>query len=332
MSKVAKIGFIMGDAAGIGPEIIIKTLVDDDLRGKYRPIIIGSNNIMEMVKKAVGVKVTFTEISAINEDNHIGEEIELLNREVLANTNFRWGVADEINGKNSIEYLKVGLSLASMGYLDGLVIAPLNKKSMYMAGSRYADEGAMMQDMMNVPLVKIVTKWKKIYRSQVVDHVCFKDILNNLKVEKIVQTIECLGKTITFFNQSKPRIGVAALNPHAGEAGELGDEEALILAPAIEESRKFGFSVSGPYPADTIFKRALENQLDGIAYLYHDQGHIAMKAVAFGEGVLIYSGLPFPVTGPGHGTAYGRAGKGYADHKNFAEATKTCIEMIVERL
>ena len=219
-----------------------------------------------------------------------------------------------------------------MGYLDGLVIAPLNKKSMYIAGSKYADESEMMQDVMNVPLVKIVTKWNKIYRIQVIDHVRFKDILNDLKTEKIVQAIERLGRTIEFFNPSTPRIGVAALNPHAGEDGKLGDEEAFIIAPAIEESRKFGFSVSGPYPADTIFKRALENQLDGVTYLYHDQGHIAMKAVAFGEGVLIYSGLPFPVTGPGHGTAYGRAGKGYADHKNFSEATKTCIEMISKRL
>jgi 4-hydroxythreonine-4-phosphate dehydrogenase len=161
-----------------------------------------------------------------------------------------------------------------------------------------------------------------------VGHVAFREILARLTVDEIVTTIGFLGSTIQRFGVARPQIGVAALNPHAGEGGQFGDEEQTILAPAIEQARgRWPFDLSGPYPADTIWHRAVGGPLDGIVYLYHDQGNIGMKAAAFGEATLIYAGLPICVTSPGHGTAYDIAGQGRADHGNLVQALDTAIEV-----
>lgn len=328
MNKAPNIGIIMGDAAGIGPEIIIKTLVDPKLHMQCNPLIIGSYKIMSLMNDILRNPLELSIADKVAEQEYVSGQIKIFHCEVEKNRHFKWGVPDKINGKNSIAYITEGLRIASEGYVDGLVIAPLNKESMHKAGCTHPDEGSLMREIAGVPLIKLVVKWNDIFRCTVVGHIRFRDILANLNKEKIVETIEYLGKTIELFIPSSPRIGIAALNPHAGEGGEFGDEEKTILAPAIEESKKkFNYLVSGPFPADTVLLRAIRGQLDGVVYLYHDQGNIAMKAAAFGEGVIIYAGLPFCVTTPGHGTAYGRAGKGYADPKNFANALNVCIEI-----
>jgi 4-hydroxythreonine-4-phosphate dehydrogenase len=328
MNKVPKIGILMGDAGGIGPEIIIKTLTDPKFDMSHEPIVIGSYEIMSLMNDILGNPAEIIMVDKTSEEKFSLGRIKVLNGEVEQNKNFKWGIPDGINGKNSIAYIKKGLAMATKGDLDGLVMAPLNKESMHMAGCAHPDEFSLMKEITGITILKGVVKWNNIFRCSVVGHVPFKDIISNLGKENIMKATEYLGKTIEQFIPSTPRIGVAGLNPHAGEGGAFGDEESTILTPAIEESnKKYNYLVSGPYPADTILNRAVRKQLDGIVYLYHDQGNIAMKAVAFGEGVLIYAGLPFCVTNPGHGTAYGRAGKGYADPKNFSKALEVCIEI-----
>jgi 4-hydroxythreonine-4-phosphate dehydrogenase len=329
MNKMPKIGIIMGDAAGIGPEIIIKTLTDLKLRPPCDPLVFGSYEIMSLMNNILGNPAHLVFVETATQEKFLPDRIKVLNCEVEKNRKFKWAVPDEINGRNSVAYIKEGLKMCSKGYVDGLVIGPLNKESMHKAGSTHPDESLLMQEITGVPFVIIVGKWNNIFRCPVIGHVRFRDILANLNKEKIVKTIEYLGKTIELFISSRPRIGVAALNPHAGEGGEFGDEENVILAPAIEESnKKLDYVVSGPYPADTILLRAMRKQIDGIVYLYHDQGNAAVKAAVFGKEVLIYTGLPFCATGPGHGVAYGRAGKGYADPRNFSEALRVCAQLV----
>ena len=319
----------MGDAAGIGPEIIIKTLSDKrfDISNK-QIIIIGSFKIMSLMNNILGNPAKIVKVNKILEKESSLDTIKILDCEEEKNKDFKWGIPDKINGKNTIAYIKKGIELATKGDLDGLVFAPFNKESMHMAGCTHPDEFSLMKEITGIGILKGVVKWNNIFRSSVVGHVAFKDIISNLTQENILTTIEYLGRTIKCFMDSEIRIGVAGLNPHAGEGGAFGNEEENILIPAIEESQKrYSFSISGPYPADTILVRAVRKQLDGIVYLYHDQGNIAMKSAAFGEGVLIYAGLPFCVTNPGHGTAYGRAGKGYADHHNFKSSIEACIDI-----
>lgn len=326
---VKKIGIVMGDAAGIGPEIIIKTLANIKMDSSdTKIVVIGSYNIMSYMNDILGKPAKLQIVEKITDGFDSSKAISILDCEIEKNNNFRWGEPDAINGKNTIEYITRGIEFARKGEIDGIVFAPFNKESMHMAGCIHPDEFSLMKEIIGINTIKGVIKWNDIFRSSVVGHVAFKDIVHKLSVKSIMTTLEFLGKTMESILDSELRIGVAGLNPHAGEGGAFGDEEEKIIIPAIEESRKkYPYVISGPYPADTILVRAIKKQLDGIVYLYHDQGNIAMKSAAFGEGVVIYAGIPFCITNPGHGTAYGRAGKGYAEHYNFLKALETCVEI-----
>jgi len=329
MNNFKRIGIIMGDAAGIGPEIIIKTLTDKKMDlSNTKIVVIGSFNIMSLMNDILGRPAELIRTNENLTEKYECGKIQIFDYEVEKNNSFKWGVPDAINGKNTIEYIRKGIDLATNGNLDGIVFAPFNKESMHMAGSKHPDEFSLMKEITGIKTLKGVVKWNNIFRSSVVGHVAFKDIISNLNQQNIVTTVEYLGKTIESFLDSEIRIGVAGLNPHAGDGGAFGDEEEKILIPAIEECKiRFPYLMSGPFPADTVLVRAIRKQLDGIVYLYHDQGNIAMKSAAFGEGVLIYPGMPFCITNPGHGTAYGRAGKGYANYNNFAQSLQACIEI-----
>lgn len=154
-------------------------------------------------------------------------------------------------------------------------------------------------------------------------HIPFWEIVERLSVPGIVQTACLLRETMCRCGVEEPRVAVAALNPHAGEGGLVGQEEQTIITPAIQALREKGLLVAGPVPADTVFVRAMRGEFDGIVFLYHDQGNIAMKAVAFGRGVVIYVGLPLLIVTPGHGSAYDIAGRGIADAGNMIETLKT---------
>jgi 4-hydroxythreonine-4-phosphate dehydrogenase len=318
----------MGDAAGIGPEIVLKTLSDADAYECCTPLVLGSPEILSLVSRVAGYEGEIVPIAAGDAPTGTPRTVRVLDCAVEQNPDFQWGVADPINGRNCIAAIRTAVDLVIQGALDAIVLAPLNKEAMHLADSPHADEFGLLAELAGVPKVKAVVKWEDLYRCTVVGHVAFRDILTRLTVDEVVTTIGFLGTTIQRYGIACPQIGVAALNPHAGEGGTFGDEETTILTPAIEQARaRWPFDVSGPYPADTVWRQAVDGPLDGIVYLYHDQGNIAMKAAAFGEATLIYAGLPFPVTSVGHGTAYDIAGQGRADHRNLALALDVAIKV-----
>jgi len=327
-SKKPIIGIVMGDAAGIGPEIIIKALLKKEINSLCSPFVIGSQKIMEETAKAIHSKVIFVSLdSPKKEITFTPNSINVLNAEIEKNFNFRWGQVDAINGTNAVAYIKRAVELAMGKEIDGVVIAPLNKESMHKGGLSFPDEATFMAHFTKVKMVKIVVKWNKLFRSTAIGHVPFRQIADLVTKDRIIPVIKILFDTIKQFGITSPRIGVAALNPHGGEDGAFGDEEKKEIKPAVESAQKIGINVSGPFPADTIFARAMKGQFDGVVFLYHDQGNIAMKSAAFGKGVIIYSGLPFLCTSPAHGTAYGKAGEGRADPTSFEEAVKIVVEM-----
>lgn len=330
-SQKPVIGIIMGDAAGIGPEIIIKALEKQELISLCSPLIIGSKKIMEQAAGTMHKEITFTALDYPGELTTEMTAVPVLDCEIEENMNFRWGVADSINGRNTVACLKKGVELAMKKEIDGMVIAPLNKEAMHKGGLDFPDEITFMAHLAETK-VSTVIKWDKIFRSTVVGHVPFRQIPKMLTKERIIPVIKNLSDTIKRLMIKSPHIGVAALNPHGGEDGRFGDEEIREIGPAVKAAQKAGIQVSGPFPADTIFIRAMKGQFDGIVFLYHDQGNIAMKSAAFGNGVLIYTGLSFPCTSVAHGTAYGKAGKGTADPINLEEAIKMTVEMISDRI
>ena len=328
-----KIGIVMGDAAGIGPEIVLKILDNSRIRSCCDILVLGSYKVLSLARQITGVECKILSINSADEFITDPSLISVLDCTVEQNPNFQWGVADAYNGRNCLASIHKAVYLTSNGTLDGFVMAPLNKEAMHLAGSSYADEFGLLAELADVSKVKAIVKWGNLFRCTVVGHVPFRDIPDRLTIDEIVVTIEFLGKTMQLFDIPQPRIGVAALNPHAGEGGQFGEEEQTTITPAIQQARRrWQFDISGPYPADTIWQQAMNKPLDGIVYLYHDQGNIAMKAVAFGEATLIYAGLPFCVTSPGHGTAYDIAGQGRADHRNLETALDLAIEICNRRL
>jgi 4-hydroxythreonine-4-phosphate dehydrogenase len=320
------VAIVMGDAAGIGPELVIHTLENAEVSSLASFVVLGNLRILQQAADALHKNITFQEIDAIDRGNFNTGKISVLDCDVEENTNIRWGVSEAINGTNAITQMKKAVELAVANIVDGVVIAPLNKEAMLNAGFQFPDEIAFLGSLTNAH-VKTVVTWNNIYRSSVTGHVSLREVADLVTRERIVPVIENLSNAMKDLGVESPQIGVAALNPHAGEGGAFGDEEIREITPAIEIAQKMGIDASGPHPADTIFVRAMKGDFNGVVFQYHDQGNISMHAAAFGEGVMIYSGLPFPCAGPTHGTAYDIAGQGKADPTSFNQATKMVCQL-----
>lgn len=335
MTERVNIGLVMGDAAGIGPEIALKTVADKSLDDRVSLYILGNVDIMMKMNDILGNPATVVPVapSQVGEGEPDGGRsvARVVECDIDVNPDFKWGIADGVNGANTVNAIRRAFDYAGEGRLDGIVIGPLDKKALNLGGSKFADEAALMGDMTGSSTVKIIPKWNNIFRSSVVGHVRFSEIVANLTPDRIELSISRLGETMRDFGIENPRIGVAALNPHAGEGGEFGDEEKTILEPAIAKFAGGDLTVTGPFPCDTILTRAMRGEFEGIVFLYHDQGNLPLKAASFGESVLLYTGLPLPVTGVGHGVAYGRAGQGRADHINVLTAVNVAGEMAARR-
>ena len=320
------IAMVMGDAAGIGPEIIIRTLQNKEIAESASHFVIGSMEVMQQAAQLINQQTAFCKLASVGELTSTNGQIAVLNCEEQRNPQFRWGAVDAINGSNSVAYMKKAVELASQSKIDAAVIAPLNKEAMHRGGLQFPDEMSFLGDLTN-STVRNVISWNNIFRMSVTGHVPLRQVPDLVTRERIIPIIEKLSHTLRDLGMASPRIGVAGLNPHAGEGGAFGDEEIKEIAPAVQSAQEMGIEVSGPYSADTIFTRAMKGEFQGVVFLYHDQGNIAMKTAAFEEGVLLYSGLPFPCTGPTHGTAYDIAGTGKADATSFRLATKLVREL-----
>ena len=321
------IGMVMGDAAGIGPELIISALQNKDVAASASHFVIGSMEVMERAAQAMNNKVAFSRLESVGDLSSAGDRIAVLNCEEQRNPQLRWGVVDAINGSNSVAYMKKAVELALADKIDAVVIAPLNKEAMHISGFQFPDEITFLGDQTNTK-AHTVLSWNNIFRMSVTGHVPLRQVPDLVTKERIIPVIKKLSDTLNRLGMASPRIGVAGLNPHAGEGGAFGDEEIREIAPAVQSAQEMGIQASGPHPADTIFVRAMKGEIQGIVFLYHDQGNIAMKSAAFGKSVMVYAGLPFPCTGPTHGTAYDIAGQAKADPTSFQLAMKMARQMV----
>lgn len=330
--KKPVIGIVLGDHAGIGPEIVAKA-IKKGIDG-YIPVIIGNYEIFRSILIQYALDISLT---IVNEELAEGDISGTLtgsgNRgisifDVPSDRKIQYGSISDASGK--LQYLSIlkGIRLAQQGKVDGLALAPLTKHSLHAAGLPYQSEFDIFSNEFQHMGIKGVVKAGSIFRCSVVGHVAFSQIINNLTMPAVVDTglqlIEVMGR----FGQSDRGIAVAALNPHAGEGGLLGDEEERILQPAIEQLRKTGVKVQGPCPADTVFLKAKSGEVGGLVYLYHDQGNIAMKSACFSEAVVIYTRTTFPMASVGHGSALDISGKGVADPANMCNCIDTVYEMI----
>jgi len=326
------LGITMGDPAGIGPEVIAKALAGREVQRLCLPLVIGSVPVMERTVKKLRLKLNVAPVHGHDPVPLKGNTVAVLDPMETPLKKFTAGVAAAETGAASVEFIKKAVHLAEIGCIDGIVTAPINKEAINMAGCHYPGHTELLADLTNAKESGMMIVGGPLRIMFVTTHVAIKDLSKLLTQAKIEKAIRLAHQALTrLYGIKKPRIGVAALNPHAGEHGLFGNEEARVILPAARAAQAQGILASDPQPADTLFGKAVKGQYDGIVAMYHDQGLIPLKLVAFGTCVNLTVGLPIIRTSVDHGTAFDIVGKGVADPGSLLEAIKLAARIARSR-
>ena len=321
------IGVTMGDPAGIGPEISLKALMNPRIYELCRPIIIGDYKLLEDLRAKLSFKASLRRISSPEEASGRPGTIDIIDLNNVDQSTFRFGVATAEGGRASAEYLRKAVDLALQGKIDAIATCPINKQAIRLAGIPFIGHTEMLGALCGVkdPLMMFWVRGVKIFF--LTRHVPLAEAVKAVKKERIVNAVTRISSELQRLGIDRPLIAIAALNPHAGDGGLIGDEEEREIIPAVKELQRMGVNAVGPIPADSVFHKAFEGGYDAVLSLYHDQGHIAAKTADFYGTVSVTLGLPFIRTSVDHGTAYDIAGKGIANPKSLEEAIKLAAHL-----
>lgn len=308
------IALTLGDPAGIGAELIARLLNERDAVDQARIVVVGDRWLWEEGQRVAGTHHTLHEIAdlvAAREQARAGAV--LLPTDTVKREDVAYARVSDHCGASVLEVLATCLDGASAGHVDAICFAPLNKLSMKRGGLRHEDELHYFAEYLGIKGdVCEFNTLGHLWTSRIFSHVPLSEAASYVTQERIVSATRLIHDALLAAGMAEPRIAVAALNPHAGEGGTCGREEIDIIAPAIEACTAAGYPAQGPFPADTIFRRARDGEFDGVVTMYHDQGQIALKLLGFERGVTVQGGLPIPITTPAHGTAFDIAGQGRA--------------------
>jgi len=331
-TKLPLLGITMGDPSGIGPEVIVKALLNPRVRRLCLPLVIGSHSIMRQTVKRLGLTLDVARVDGHGQASFRRGRISVLDPIEEPLGRIRLGVAAPESGAASVAFIKKGVQLAQLGCIDGIVTAPINKEAINMAGCHFPGHTELLADLTKAKESGMMIVGGPLKIMFVTTHVAIKKLPAQLTRPKIEKGIRLAHAALTrLFGLKRPRIGVAALNPHAGEHGLFGDEEARLVGPAARAARRQGILASDPLPADTLFGKAARGEFDGVVALYHDQGLIPLKLVAFGTCVNLTVGLPIIRTSVDHGTAFDIVGKGIADPGSLIEAIVLAADLAARR-
>ncbi|MGQ9629047.1 MAG: PdxA family dehydrogenase [bacterium] len=316
------IAITMGDAAGIGPELIAKVLSSGRAHEICRPFVVGDPKVIGDICGIVGANLRFRAIERVSEARFSPPEIDVLCPE---GAHIVWGKVDPAMGRAAALCLKRAFGMAQAGEIHGVVSAPLNKEAFHLAGYEYPDELAYLAEITKSPETFILGAMDSLWTISVTEHIPFRGIVASIRRERIARRIGAIYDVLKSVGLSDPKIAVAALNVHAGEGGLFGREEIDEIEPAVREARERGIDARGPFPADTVFVRAMDEGFDGVVCMYHDQANIARKLMARGKGATIFIGLPVVCGTTAHGTAFDKAGAGVADPGSLEAALKYTV-------
>jgi 4-hydroxythreonine-4-phosphate dehydrogenase len=329
MKKTAKpiVGVTIGDPAGIGPEISLKALLEPSVINSCRPVLIGDLSVLKKVSERLRIHVNFRVLGSPCEINNENKSINVVDLESIDADKLIVGAASAESGRASIQYIRRAVEYALKGEIGAVATAPINKKAISMAGSKHIGHTEILAALCSVedPLTMFWVKGMKIFF--LTRHVPLIEAIKAIKKDKIIRMTIKVERALRWLGIEKPRIAIAALNPHAGDDGLIGSEEIEEIIPAVRELQSMGLNVVGPVPADSVFHKALEREYDAVLSLYHDQGHIAAKTLDFYGAVAVTLGLPFIRTSVDHGTAYDIAWKGIANPRSLIEAIKLAAKL-----
>ena len=310
----------LGDPAGVGPEVTVKGVVEEAARSRVIPVIVGDVRVVSSAagKWAQGFSVKKVESPRLAK---VGPKvINVLDIANCAPGQFKIGEVAAYTGNAAYEYVVRAAELCLAGEADGIVTAPLNKKAMVMAGHEFDGHTGLLAHLCNVDTQYMILGSPKLRVIHLTTHLSLVDALKLVKTDRIVKCTRAANDHAKQLGFEKPRIAVCGVNPHSGDGGLFGVEEAEEIAPAIEILRAEGIDAHGPVSPDSAYRIAYEGGYDIVVAMYHDQGHIPMKLAAFESGVNITHGLPIIRTSVDHGTAFDIAWQGTASHKNMLAA------------
>ncbi len=336
-SKVP-IAITMGDAAGIGPEIIVKALERKDLHRQAIPVVIGDAGAMEQALTIARSRLRIQPISEVEQARDDLGAIPVLDLGNIDLPALKHGRVDAMSGRAAVEYIQKAVALAMEGRVGAMVTAPIHKEAINKAGFHYAGHTELLAHLTDTKEYAMLLAHGPFRVSHVTTHTSMRKACDRIKKDRVSTVIRLTYEFLRQLGIENPRIGVAGLNPHSGEDGLFGDEEKTEISPAIQEAKKKGWNVDGPVPPDTVFTKLKGKQYDAVVAMYHDQGHIAVKLVGFSmkpggqewdrmSGINMTLGLPIIRTSVDHGVAFGKAGEGRANPQSMVEAIKLAIQL-----
>lgn len=318
----------LGDPAGIGPEVVLKALGHGEVFDTCRPLVVGDRGVLERAAAWVDMRPRFEGIVEISSGRYEEGTVPLLD---LANVELADVPVGEVSagaGRAAVEYVMRACDLAMAGQAAAVVTAPLNKEAMHRAGFLYPGHTELLAERTGAERVSMLLVGPTLRVVHVSTHVALEEAIRRVRPARVLEVIELAQRSCRMLGIEAPRIAVAGLNPHASENGLFGVQEAEQIQPAIEKARARGWTVSDPQPPDTVFLRATRGEFDIIVAMYHDQGHIPMKLLAFDSGVNVSIGLPILRTSVDHGTAFDIAGTGKASEESMLAAIRVAVTMV----
>jgi len=325
------IAITMGDAAGVGPEIIMKSLAVKELYQRCRPLVIGDINRLREACNIVGSDLKLHAVDDVQSANFTYGVVECIDLGLIP-ANQPFGKLSPLCGHAAYCYIERAVELAVKQEIDAICTAPLNKEALHAGGHMFPGHTEMLAELTGTPEVSMMLVAPNLRVIHVTTHIGLLDAIRKIEPGLVGRTIDRGYDTLVRSGIMNPRIGVCGINPHAGENGLFGcGEEEEKIIPAVESQQALGRSVEGPLPADTLFFRAARGDFDLVVAMYHDQGHGPVKVMGLEAGVNVTVGLPVIRTSVDHGTAFDIAGKGIADERSMLEALRQAIDLATRR-
>jgi 4-hydroxythreonine-4-phosphate dehydrogenase len=329
MPHLPRVGLLLGDPCGVGPELVAKLLGGGDLDREVETVVIGEPRVLARGQQIAGVAL---DVRAVDQVNGSDGPMVLLRGPAIDPAEAPIGKASAAAGRYVLDCFRHALGLAQAGELAAICFAPCNKQAMHMGGLAFEDELRFFVDVLgHKGYVGEINATGELATTRVTSHVPLRAVPDLITEDKVVDAIRLAHETLRASGNPHPRIGVAGLNPHAGDGGIFGREEIEVIGPAVARARAQQIAADGPYPSDTVFLRARDGTFDAVVTMYHDQGQIAMKLMGFERGITILAGLPVPITTPAHGTAFDIAGRNLARVDALREAYRTACRMARQR-
>ena len=325
------LGITLGDVCGSGPEIVAMALARSEVLALCRPLVVGDAAVMRQACRIAGEPSRVRIVDSVAEAAFEPGAIDVIDLGNIDLARITYGRVNGMAGKAAYEYVERAINLALTGQIDAIVTSALNKEALNLAGYHYAGHTEILRDFCGVGDVTMMLASGELRVTHVSTHVSMRQAIELVKRERIIRVAELTHRALLELGIERPRLAIAALNPHAGEGGLFGDEEAREIGPAVGDLRRRGWDVTGPVPADSVYWRALRGQFDAIVTMYHDQGHIPVKVLGLFEGVNVTLGLPIIRTSVDHGTNFGKAGKGTANPNSLIEAIKLAVRFVEGR-